>query len=136
MKLKAIGCMLALSVGLSGVALAAGSYYPPERLHCQVSEAGKLACADFNREYLTEATYTANFEPGKEVIFIFASGSAFAAGDEWSVFYTYKDMYGKNIRLKSANTSIHPDFDAGEWNKMKNYFVCTAGYMSCPIVGL
>lgn len=129
----AVVAVIALA-GLSGVAVAATSYYPPERLHCKVDKVGKLSCADFNHEYLAEATYTADFPAEKDVVFTFAWGSAFVTStNEWGVFYTYKDSNGKNIRLKTINTAIHPDFQHGEWSVMRNYYLCTAGYMSCPI---
>ncbi|MBX3708542.1 MAG: hypothetical protein KIT56_06390 [Gammaproteobacteria bacterium] len=138
MKLKTmvIGAV-AIAFGLSGVAVAAGDYHPPERLHCKVNDAGNLSCFDFNRAYLVEATHTADLPPGKEVVFNFSTGTAFVTSqNEWSVFYTYIDSSFKNVRIKTISTSIRPDVQVGAWKKTKDYYSCTAGYMSCPITNL
>jgi hypothetical protein len=128
------GLGLSLS-GVSSAAFAVGDYYPPERMHCMLSAAGKLSCSDFNRQYLVEDTYTANLEVGKDMIFRFARGVAFSAGaNEWSIFYTYKNADGKNVKLKTSSILIKPDLQNGAWTSFKNYYTCTTGYMSCPIV--
>lgn len=134
MKVKALIGMIAL--GLSGVAFAAGAYFPPERMHCKLNEAGNLSCSDFNRQYLTEATHTADLPAGKELVFNFSSGTAYADENEWVVFFTYKDASGKNIRIKTVSSSISPDLENGSWKAYKDIYTCTTGYMSCPITNL
>lgn len=139
MKLKSIiGTAVVLTFGLGSIAaLAAGDYFPPERLHCKTDVAGKLTCSDFNRKYLVEDTHTANFPAGKDVVFAFASGAGYVDSDnQWSVFYTFKEAGGKNVKLKSINTSIQPDLKVGAWKQIKDLYSCTAGYMSCPITNL
>ncbi|VVC76597.1 hypothetical protein AQUSIP_19190 [Aquicella siphonis] len=138
MKLKTIiGGVFALMLGMGGTAFAAGDYYPPERLHCKADAMGKVVCTDFNRQYLVESTHTANLPTGKDLVFVFASGTAFSTDqNEWSVFYTYKDPDSRNVRLKTVNTSIKPSFTAGSWTKFKDFYTCTTGYMSCPLTNL
>lgn len=138
MKLKNIfGSAVVLALGVSGVAFASGDYYPPERLHCKQDTMGKLVCAEFNRDYLIESTHTADLPPGKDMVFVFASGTAYATNmNEWSVFYTYKDSTSKNVRLKTVSTSIKPSFSGSSWVKNKDFYSCTNGYMSCPITNL
>ena len=139
MKLKKI-VVSCISIGLglvSVAALAATDYFPPERLLCKVDNASNLTCSDFNRKYLMEYTHTADFPAGKEIVFTFSSGTAyFTSQHEWSVFFTYKNTTGKNIRLTSVNTTIHPNIDVGAWKKHPDFYTCTAGYMSCPITNL
>lgn len=138
MKMKSmISCIGALALGFSGLAFASGSYSPPERLHCKTDTAGKLSCSEFNRQYLIESTYTADLPAGKNVVFNFASGAAYYTDqDEWTVFYTYKNAKSENVRLKSINTSIKPDLDNGAWQKGKDFYTCSAGYMSCGVTSL
>lgn len=135
MKLKMIITSAALAFGLSGVAFA-NDYYAPERLHCKLDAMGKLSCADFNRTYLIEHTYTAEFPSANVQTFSFATGVAYQTNDEWVVFYTYKNTYGKNIVLKTTNTSMQPNMTTGAWKNYKNIYTCEAGYMSCPITSL
>lgn len=138
MKLKVIALsLIVMTFGMSSVALSASDYYPPERIHCSVDNVGKLKCDDFNRKYLIEDTYTADFPNGQEVL-TFTSGVAyFTQQDEWQIFYTYKDSDGKNVKLKSISYSIKPDTQNGAWKKFKeDFYNCTAGYMSCPITNL
>ena len=95
--------IIALTVGFSGVAFAGTNYFPPERIHCTLSPASKLSCSDFNRQYLTENTYTADLETGKEIVLNFASGVAFTeSANRWSVFYTYKTTNNKMVKLKQC----------------------------------
>jgi|GEM_PF-2121463 hypothetical protein len=139
MKLKTIiGSAVALTLGLGGVAFAAGDYFAPERMHCKIDNAGKLSCSDFNRSYLTEDTHTAQLPPGKDLVFNFATGAAYfdEGSNAWTVFFTYKDTSSKNVKLRSVNTSIQPDLKNGAWKKNKDIYTCTAGYMSCPITNL
>lgn len=139
MKLKTlIISTIAAALGISGMAFAANDYFPPERLHCSVDNVGKLTCSDFNRKYLVEDTYTADFPQGKQVLFMFSDGVAyFTNQDEWQIFYTYKDTSGKNVKLKTTSYSIKPDIQNGKWIKFKEeYYSCNASYMSCPIISL
>ena len=138
MKLKnLVVSMMSIALGIgSAAALAAGDYFPPERLHCKVDNSFNLTCSDFNRRYLIEYTRTADFPPGKDIILTFDHGTAYADQKEWSVFFTYADTKGKNVRLATVDTSIHPDFQNGAWKKNFDHFRCTAGYMSCPITSL
>lgn len=126
---------IAMSLGISSIAFAANDYFPPERIRCSVDNIGKLSCNDFNRKYLVEDTYTADFPSGQEVVFLFGTGVAYYdTQDQWQVFYTYKDSTGKSVKLKSISYSIKPDIQTGAWIKYKDEFYnCTAGYMSCPI---
>lgn len=126
-----------LALGVSGVAFAGDDYYPPERIHCQADNAGKMSCSDFNRQYLVEGTHTAQLPPGKDLVFNFSTGAAYKSSDsEWVAFYTYRDSSGKNVRLRSVNTNIQPDLETGAWKIYKDFYICTAGYMSCPITNL
>ncbi len=139
MKLKQmIGCAIAITMGLGSIAaIASSDYYPPERLHCRVDNAGKLTCSDFNRKYLVEDTYTADFPAGKEIIFTFATGAAYSTPqNEWAVFYTFKDTHSKMVKLRTTNTDIQPSLKNGAWKKNKDLYTCSAGYMSCGITNL
>lgn len=138
MKLKSlIVSAVALTLGMGGVAFASGDYFPPERMHCKLDQAGKMVCSDFNRQYLTESTHTADLPPGKDLVFNFSSGTAYKTNEnEWAVFYTYKDPASKNVRIRTINTTIAPDMVNGNWTRYKDIYTCTAGYMSCPITNL
>lgn len=136
MKLKSIiMSAAALVVGLSGTAFATTNYTPTERVHCTLNDAGKLTCSDINRTYLTESVYTADMETGVEKVFTFSAGAAFKSStNEWAVFYAYKSPDGKNVKLKTINTSFAPDLVGGSWTAVKDFYTCTAGYMNCPII--
>lgn len=142
MKLKAIiiRAVTVMTMGfivapVSAIA-ASGSYYPPERIHCTVND-HKLSCEGFNRQYLVEDAYTADFHRNKEQVFSFMSGAAYFNSNrsEATVFYTYNNSQHKNVKLRSASTIIRPDFDKGNWVKVQeDLYVCKAGYMQCPII--
>ena len=139
MKLKSILVGLVTVLGLSTIALsqAANSYYPPERINCNLV-GSKVSCEGFNHQYLAEDTYTANFD-GKDQVFGFASGAAYYNSDrsEVSVFYTYTNANAKNVKLKTVSTTIRPDFENGNWTKVaEDVYVCKSGYMHCPITSL
>lgn len=140
MKIKhALTGLAALIVGFSGVAHAAGDYFPPERIHCTVTSANKLACEGFSKQYLMEDTYTVDFPAGKDISLYFKSGVAYLTSDnsEVSIFFTYKDVNDKMVKLKTVNTSIRPDLSNGAWKKSKqDFYTCDSGYMSCPITNL
>jgi hypothetical protein len=140
MKIKhAVTGLAALIVGLSGVVHAAGDYFPPERIHCAMSSANKLSCEGFSKDYLVEDTYTVNFPAGKDVSLYFKSGVAYFTPDqsEMSIFFTYKDINDKTVKLKTVNNSIRPDLTNGAWKKFKQeFYTCDSGYMSCPITNL
>lgn len=136
---RALGCVVALVLGVSGVAHAAGDYFPPERLHCTMDSLRKVTCEGFSKQYLVEDTYTVNFPVGKDVSLMFASGVAYFTPDEkeMSVFFTYKDGQNKTIKLKTVNTSIRPDLKNGAWKRFKDeFYTCDSGYMNCPITDL
>lgn len=132
---KIITAAMSLALGFGGVAFAA-DYYAPERLMCKLDMFGKLSCADFNRAYLVEHTYTADFPATNTMTFSFATGTAYQTNNEWVVFYTYKNSFGKNVTLKSTSVSIKPNLKVGAWKMDKNIYTCEAGYMSCPITDL
>ena len=140
MKLRTIiGSALALTFGLCSLAFAS-DYYPPERIHCSLSTAHKLSCEGFNHQYLAEDTYTADMTTRDET-FLFHSGVAYYTPDmnESSVFFTYKNSYGKIVKIKSTNTQIRPNLQTGSWfqhRQDKTIYLCDAGYMNCPITNL
>lgn len=136
MKLRTIivSTVAALSFGVAISANAADTYYPPERIHCALSN-NKLACEGFNRQYLVEDTYTADLST-KDQTFAFKSGVVYFTPDksQASMFFTYRDAKHKLVKLKSASPSIRPDFENGNWIKMdEDLYVCKDGYMHCPI---
>jgi hypothetical protein len=99
---------------------------------------GKLNCEGFSHQYLVEDTYTADLDD-KDQVFAFASGAAYYNADktEATVFFTYRNSNDKVVKVKSANTSIRPDFENGSWTKVhKDLYVCKEGYMQCPITSL
>ncbi len=110
MKLKSIlvGMVTTITLGLGAVVFAqsVNSYYPPERINCNLDGA-RVSCEGFNHQYLAEDTYTANFD-GKEQTFAFASGAAYYNSDrsEVSVYYTYKNSEAKNVKLKTISTTF------------------------------
>lgn len=140
MKTKhAVGCLMALMVGMSGAVYASGDYFPPERVHCLMNSVNKLTCDGFSRQYLIEDTYTVNFPVGKDVSLYFSSGVAYytPGQKEFSIFFTYKDVNGKSVKLKTINTAIKPDVKNGAWKQFKDeFYTCDTGYMSCPITNL
>jgi hypothetical protein len=139
MKLKLIGSAIVLALGLANVAYAKiNTYYPPERMHCGLSDAGKLSCHDFNRQYLTEDTYTANLSDKEEAFYFYSAAAYYAPSrEETSVFFTYHNAKGKMAKLKTIQTTIRPDLSSGKWRKVGgDIYVCDAGYMSCGITSL
>lgn len=138
MKLKTmLSASIALALGLGANVFAASNYAPPERLQCTVSDSGILSCSNFNRSYLTEGLFSADIPHGKEMVYAFVQGYAFQAGQhEWGVFYTYRNVNGKTVKLKSINVTIMPDLAGGKWKQYKDIYTCTTGYMTCPITNL
>ena len=138
MKLTSIAAgLMGLSIGFCSVAFA-GDYFPPERIHCKSSAAGRMSCEGFNHQYLTEDTFTANLTD-KDEIFNFKSGVAYytPSMNETSIFFTYNNSFAKLVKLKSTSTSIRPDLESAGWKKVrKDTYVCNTGYMSCPITNL
>lgn len=143
MKLRTIiiSSISVLSLGFAAVSFAGlrgvNNYYPPERINCSLDNS-KLSCEGFNHQYLIEDTYTANLN-GKDQAFAFSSGAAYFTKDksEATVFFTYRNSQSKVVKIKSANTSIRPDFESGSWTKVHDdLYVCKAGYMNCPITSL
>lgn len=129
----------ALSLSAISIASAAPAinYIPPERIHCMLDQ-GKLNCEGFAHQYLVEDTYTADFDD-KDQVFSFSSGAAYYNADksEATVFFTYRNANFKNVKLKSAITSIRPDFNNGSWVRVQDdLYVCKSGYMQCPITSL
>jgi hypothetical protein len=136
MKLKAVISVMMLGLGINGIAYA--NYIPPERLECSLV-GGKVNCEGFNRQYLTEHIYSANFEAGKEKILTFKSAVAYFTPNqtEWTVLVTYKDLQNKEVLLKTVNYSIKPDLKNGDWERVKNeFYTCGSGYMSCSLTNL
>ena len=137
MKLKAIVSVAALTFGLGSVAYAA-DYFPPERINCKLTQAGKLSCEGFNHQYLIEDVSSANLTR-KDEIFYFVSDAAFFTPNmsESTVYFTYKNADLKIVKIKSAATTIRPDFTTGSWQRIQDdLFICNAGYMHCPITNL
>jgi hypothetical protein len=137
--MKTLASVIALTLGLTGIACAGNNYFPPERIDCRLSGGEQLNCDGFNRKYLLEDTYNADFPKGRDDTFHFYSAVAYFNSDqsEASVFYTYHNTSGKMVKLKTFNTSIRPDLTFNTWKKFKNdIYRCTAGYMQCPITNL
>ena len=144
MKLKAIIIRAATVISLGFIVAplsafaAPSSYYPPERVHCTYTNQ-ELSCEGFNHQYLVEDTHTADFDNNRDQVFSFESGAAYYNSDrtEVSVFYTYNNSQHKNVRLRTASTSIRPDFEHGNWVRTAaDIFRCDSGYMQCPITSL
>lgn len=134
MKIKALIATV-LTLGINSAAFAFTDYYPPERLSCNLTN-NKLTCSDFNRNYLMEDTYTADFNKGEEM-FHFGSAVAYFAQNEASIFFTYHDNDNKMVKLKTVNTSIKPNLTKGQWKRVTDdIYTCDVGYMSCPITNL
>lgn len=122
-----------------GCVYAGNSYYPPEHLDCKRTATSDLKCESFNRAYLIENTTTADFDKDKPQAFLFYSGAAYYANqqhDEVTVIYTYHNAAGKNVTLKTVDTSITPDLKNGAWVTKGDISTCDAGYRSCPITNL
>lgn len=140
MKLKniMIGGIAALTMGICSVAAAgtnAHGYYPPERINCAVKGA-RLVCEGFNHHYLVEDSSNTNFD-GKDKVFAFYSGSAYFTldGSEAKILFTYKNGHHQAVRLRSANSSIKPDIEHGNWQKVQDdLYICKGGYMHCPVI--
>lgn len=135
--------VLAITLGMSSVANARNNavYNPPERINCGLSAASQLSCGDFNHNYLGEGLYTAEFNPGQEQAFYFASAAAYFTTNhqEARVFFTYRNAKGKMVRLETFNTSIQPDLASGSWKAVgtgNDIFTCNEGYMNCGITNL
>ena len=139
MKLKAIvGSVLFLALGNMAYA-DGGRYAPPERINCTVNNASQLVCNGFNRQYLIEDKTTADLEKGKTETFYFTSGVAYftPSMNEASVYFSYNNSKFKIVRLKTVNSSIHPNIQSGDWEKFKDdIYVCDTGYMGCTITNL
>lgn len=136
---RVVSYALLLLSGVSMSALAAGDYFPPERIHCHLNKAGTMNCDGFSRQYLQEDTHTANLPEGKDISFFFSSGVAYFTADEseTSIFFTYRDPSGKFVKLKTVNNTIKPDTAAGAWKRYKDeYYTCNTSYMNCPITNL
>ena len=132
MKLKTLIGMVIFC--FSGVVFSAGSYFPPERIQCKLNHIGHLACENFDRQYLSEATYAVDLPVGKDFVFLFSSGTAYHNENSWTIFYTYKEaMSGKRIHIKTINTSLSPDLVRGTWRMSKDIYTCKSGYMSCSM---
>lgn len=128
--------LAALSLGVA-TAAPITNYVPPERIDCMLDK-GKLRCEGFAHQYLVEDTYTADLDD-KDQVFNFASGAAYYNTDksQATVFFTYRNANFKNVKVKSANTTIRPDFENGAWVRVQDdLYVCKAGYMQCPITSL
>jgi hypothetical protein len=140
MRLKnSIVSAFALTLGLCGVAFAATDYFPPERINCKLNEVAQLSCEGFDRQYLSEDTYTVDFPPAKEMTLFFVKAVAYfdLRTNEASVFYTYNNSAHRMVKLKTINTQMRPDLTFQAWTKfMDNIYNCEAGYMQCPITNL
>jgi hypothetical protein len=140
MELKAIiiSAIATLSLGFAAAGNAASSNYtPPERINCSLVN-GKMNCEGISHQYLIEDTYTAKLDATDQA-FSFSSGAAYFNEDksEATVFFTYRNSNLKVVKVKSANTSIRPDFENGDWVKVhEDLYVCKSGYMQCPITSL
>lgn len=138
MKLKAMIAACVLASGLSTLAQAqALTFSPPERVNCHINAAQKLNCDDFDRLYLMEDTFNADFQHGKEQAFHFASAAAYLSPGEHTstVFFTYHNSQSKFVKLKTIPVTAFPDLENGHWKKLTNdIYTCDAGYMSCDIL--
>ena len=127
-----------LVVSVSNVVYAdhVSSYYPPERISCQLNGYDKLYCGEINRRYLVEDMTTANLEHGRDNVFYFVSAAAYVTPNntEARVFFTYKDSQSKLVKLRTLTTSIWPDLKHGNWKKINDdIYVCDTGYMNCLV---
>ncbi len=139
MKVKPVIAVAILALSVSGLAVAkpvsSDSYTPPERLTCS-NVNGKVSCEGFSRQYLVEDSYIADFK-GSDVAFVFVSGAAYYNSDksEADIFFSYRNSDGKTVKLKTVNFNMRPDLVDGSWLQVQDdLYVCTEGYMSCPIV--
>lgn len=132
MELKTF-CVSLISLTLLGlVGSGYAGNFAPEHIECKLV-ADQLKCDDFNRQYLTEHTFTANFPDNQLVLFSFSSAVAYVTAQrEWSLFFTYKDVNQKNVTLKSIKSNSKPVFANGAWIKLRDdTYSCDAGYRSC-----
>src|SRR3990167_8814381 len=121
MKLKAMFAACMLMSGLVTIAHARSlTFSPPERLNCHLNSAQKLNCDDFDRLYLTEDTFTADFQEGKDQAFYFASAAAYLAPAEHTaaVFFTYRNAQSKFVKLKTIPVTAYPDIENGHWKQL------------------
>ena len=77
----------------------------------------------------------------KDETFLFHTGVAYFTPDlnESSVFFTYKNSFGKAVKIKTTSTQIRPNLKVGSWYQHrsdKTIYQCDAGYMNCPITNL
>jgi hypothetical protein len=136
MNLKTICAgIIGLTLGLGSVAYGESHYFAPEHLQCRLDAHQKIACNEFNRNYLTEHTYTGNLQE-RSKLFTFYTGVAYVTqNDEWNIIFTYKDNESQNVTLRTINTSIKPDLKNGGWVRFKDeFYVCSEGYRSCMIL--
>lgn len=141
MKLKIfIASLVAVVFGFNGIACARpGSYYPPERLNCQLKNNARFQCEPIDRHYLVEDMTNANLQKNRTEVFHFVSAVAYFTANhlEASVFYTYENTSMKMVKLRTIDPSIRPDITHGTWKKFNNdIYTCDAGYLSCPISSL
>lgn len=135
--------ILTVALCMSGIAYARNNavYTPPERISCFLSSTEQLSCGDFNRQYLSEGLYTADFKQGQEQSFTFSSAAAYFTTNhqEARVIFTYRNDERKVVRLETFNTSIQPDLGSGSWRALNNsndVYVCSEGYKNCGITNL
>lgn len=138
MKLRTIiTAAMALTFGFGSVAYAS-DYFPPERINCKSTVAGKSSCEGFNHQYLVEDASTPN---ANDDVYYFVSGVAFFApsmnASDATVSFTYKNADLKVVKIKTATPTIRPDFSTGSWQRVQDdLYICNAGYMHCPITNL
>lgn len=135
--------VLTVTLGMSGLAHARNNavYNPPERISCSMKASQQLTCGDFNRRYLSEGLYTADFNQGQDQSFSFSTAAAYFTTNHQQarVFFTYRNGQGKMVRLETFDTSIQPDLASGSWkalNSNNDIYTCNEGYMNCGITNL
>lgn len=131
--------MIVILAALSFSGLAYGGYIPPAQIQCRLNDANQINCKEFDRNYLTEDTYSADLQKNVDKTLYFHSAEAYfnETHDEVSVFYTYKTLRFKMVKLVTVNSSIQPDLEKGGWKKFdEDTYICDTGNEACGITNL
>lgn len=122
------------SLLLSTNLYAQGSYFPPERLYCNLDVAGKVECQGIDNDYLTPAQSMGVRKDGD--VFFFVSGEATLSADrkEALIMFTYKTPTSKVVKLAGASSAVMPNLSTrGNWIENKDHTLTCTAYMRCPL---
>lgn len=130
------GCCLFIVLALGCMQLArADSFYPPERINCNLSILGELHCANLDRNILKESTTNADLNNDRYDTFVFRSAVAYLFNQEATIYLGYYNFSGKIVRLTTVNKQIHPDLMNTNWKKITDdMYLCQAGYLQCGMI--